>query len=367
VDITVYTESLVAQQPCIKNKTQITANSDVNVLDINLGEVFITPDQQQLIIDTVCPPLPPPVPEQVTGVVASSTPSRNGSLGVKVTWNSAKDTSNRGLGVIQSYTITAEPSIPPVTVLSPLTSVDIYGLNQSVSYRFILVATNGVGSSIPSALSNEYTPSPVPSAPRNVVASAGDNTITVTWDIPTQQGDSITEYTITSIPPTELKTVNSFSPRIIQMVGLQIGTTYTFYVIAKNDNGNSIAGISNSVRAVSYPSVPRGIYGTPGDSILTAFWISPQVSGGSSIALYKVSPEPLPPGYTPVSVTVTDQKITDYSITLRGLSNGSSYSIKVEAISSAIVNSVALSSSATSPESYLVATVPDAPILEFDL
>ena len=54
-------------------------------------------------------------------------------------------------------------------------------LTNGDSYTFTVTGTNGNGTGAASAPSNSVTPSTVPDAPTNVVATAGNQTATVTW------------------------------------------------------------------------------------------------------------------------------------------------------------------------------------------
>jgi len=63
-----------------------------------------------------------------------------------------------------SYTVTATPAVPPVTVNAPLTQAAIPNLTNGQTYVFRVLATNAVGNSPNSAASNEFTPSELPEA-----------------------------------------------------------------------------------------------------------------------------------------------------------------------------------------------------------
>jgi uncharacterized protein len=76
-----------------------------------------------------------------------------------------------------------------------------------------------------------------PSKPLHVVATAGDESATLTFDVPTTNGGlEITGYTATSTPGGIIAT--STGTRIV-VDGLTNGVEYTFTVVATNDSGDS--------------------------------------------------------------------------------------------------------------------------------
>ena len=131
---------------------------------------------------------PSTVPDAPTNVVASGDDQT-----ATVTWTPG---SNEG-STTTSYTVTAtdtssSPNDPTdggetctYTVASPevdsctFTSPNL--LTNGDSYTFTVTGTNGDGTGAASAPSNSVTPSEAPSAPTDVVATAGNQTATVTW------------------------------------------------------------------------------------------------------------------------------------------------------------------------------------------
>jgi len=89
-----------------------------------------------------------------------------------------------------------------------------------------------------------------PDAPASVVATAtGKRTATVSFAAPASNGGAvITSYTATSTPGSITKTLTQAGSGSFNIDGLQPGTSYTFAVTAKNANGTSTAGTSNSIK-----------------------------------------------------------------------------------------------------------------------
>jgi hypothetical protein len=148
-------------------------------------------------------------------------------------------------GTATSYTAVSSPGgFTATSVSSPIT---IEGLTADTSYTFSVRATNITGSS-PVITTTPVIATSVPDAPTNVTATlgnAGDGTASISFTSGGSGGKSISRYTVTSTPD-GISSSSTSSP--ITISGLAIGTSYTFTVNAKNDNGTSLeSSASNSV------------------------------------------------------------------------------------------------------------------------
>ncbi|MGH3588785.1 MAG: fibronectin type III domain-containing protein, partial [Pseudonocardia sp.] len=89
------------------------------------------------------------------------------------------------------------------------TSLVVAGLTNGTSYRFRVRATNNVGGSAFSGLSNAVTPSTVPGSPTITGVTAGDGRATVRWNAPANNGGSpITGYLVRVLTATGLVVEN---------------------------------------------------------------------------------------------------------------------------------------------------------------
>jgi hypothetical protein len=149
---------------------------------------------------------------------------------------------------ITSYTVISSPGGYTATTSS--TSVQVTGLQSSVSYTYSVTATNAVGVS-DAGTSSAVTATTVPQSPTIGAAIDADtgNSVTVAYTAGATGGKSVSTYTAISSPGSFTGT--GASP--ITVSGLTTGTSYTFTVAATNANGTSAASAaSNSVA----PRVP---------------------------------------------------------------------------------------------------------------
>jgi hypothetical protein len=80
---------------------------------------------------------------------------------------------DNGGSAITSYTVTAWTggSATAITATGPSSPIVVTGLTNGTAYTFKVHATNAAGNGPESIASNSVTPSGVPGAPTNVVAS----------------------------------------------------------------------------------------------------------------------------------------------------------------------------------------------------
>ena len=125
---------------------------------------------------------------------------------------------------------------------------------------------------------------PAPTAPTNVVATAGNGQASLTFTPPSDNGGSaITSYTATSNPG-GLTGTSVGAATAITVTGLANGTAYTFTVAASNAIGTSLTtGTSNSVLIPYALTYTAGANGT-----LSGIMIQLVLSSGSGTAVTAV-------------------------------------------------------------------------------
>ena len=195
---------------------------------------------------------------------------------------------------ITGYTVTASPGSGTCSTTGA-TSCTVSGLTNGTPYTFTVTATNAVGTGPESNAANA-TPqaaATVPGAPTNLVATAGDTTVQLTWTAPASDGGSpITGYTVTGSPGGTCSTTGATTCTVS---GLTNGTLYTFHVTATNAVGTgpeSNAASATPQAAATVPGAPTNLAATAGDTTVQLTWTAPTDDGGSPITGYTVTGSP---------------------------------------------------------------------------
>ncbi len=195
------------------------------------------------------------------------------------------------------------------------------------SYTFTVAATNSVGTGSASAASSAVVPDNVPDAPATPTANAGNQTATVNWTTPFNEGSTITGYVVTPYDngtagtPVTVGNVLTYT-----FNGLNNGDSYTFTVAATNGVGTgSPSGQSTAVVPDTVPDTPAAPLATAGNTQASITWTAP-FNEGSSITGYVLTEYD---GATEVT-QVTVGNVLAY--TFSGLTNDHSYTYTVAAI-----------------------------------
>ena len=244
---------------------------------------------------------------------------------------------------ITGYTVTSSPG--GLTGTGNSSPISVTGLTNGQAYTFTVVATNAIGSGGASGASPAVTPATNPDAPTAVVATAGDQTASVAFAAPIQNGGSaVTSYTVTSSPAGAGPTTGASSP--ISVTGLTNGVFYTFTVVATNSVGDSVGSTPSTPVETGLPDAPTGLQATGGNAQATITFTPPTNDGGVAITGYTATS-------TPGGLVSTR---SGSPITVGGLTNGTSYTFTVHAINA---SGVSIESAATN--AVIPATVPGAP------
>jgi outer membrane protein OmpA-like peptidoglycan-associated protein len=287
---------------------------------------------------------PATVPDAPTGVDVT-----RGDSSVNVSFAPGDD----GGSPITGYTATATPvgGGDPVTTTCADSPCTLTGLGNGTTYTITVHATNDVGDSGESQASSEVTPATVPDAPFITDATHGNGDTTVTFTAPPDNGATVSGYTVTAVPEgggATAITPCDGSPCTID--GLSNGTTYSFTVHATNAVGDGVESNSVDATPATVPDAPTNLSVTRGDGQLGLSFDPPAFDGGSALTGYEVT---LDGGQT--WDTLTTSGTEPVTATLTGLTNGTSYDIRVRAVNDEGSSDPALGGV------HVPATVPDAP------
>jgi len=201
----------------------------------------------------------------------------------------------------------------------------------------------------------------VATAPYLRAVSMGNAQATVSFTAPQSNGGAdIQYYSVVATSPTEpiVATYSCVatplaSPPGCTILGLQNGSVYSFQVFALNVAGTGAgSNVSATYIPATNPDAVTGLATVPGNTTLAISWVAPESLGGGAFTAYQVfirergttfssTPSAIvgaANGANPADVTATS-----YSAT--GLTNGTTYDVKVVAITTA--NSTAMESNTT--------------------
>ena len=230
--------------------------------------------------------------------------------------------SSSGQGQIQ-YTVMSTPS--GIVATGNSSPIVVNNLINGTAYTFSVAASNNAGYSAYSGPSNQVTPQATkPDPPVIVSGIAGDGTATIAFLPPSNDGGApITGYVITAaIGNITMNTTSS----PVTISGLTNGTSYTFYVVAKNSLGTSDpSSVIIIPKTVPNPPVIAAVEQNTQTSVTVE--ITPPNTNDEAIESYTITAT----SSTSQTITLTSQST---SILLTGLTAGETYTFTAIATNS---------------------------------
>ena len=303
-------------------------------------------------------PTQPTAPGAPTGLTATA-----GNASVALSWTAPASNGGSavtGYAVYRGSTSGGESPTPIATNVVGTTFTDTGEVNGT-AYYYKVAAINAVGTSPQSTEASATPRATIPSAPVGLIASAGDGTVALSWQMPTSDGGSgITGYSVyrgTSAggeggtPIATNIALTSFTD-----TGLVNGTSYFYRVTAVNAVGPSPSSNEASATpraSATVPSAPQSLVAAATSTTVTLSWSAPAANGGSAVTGYTVYRGTSAGGEasTPLASNVALTSFTD-----TGLVNGTTYFYRVTA-----VNAVGPSPSSNEASATPQATVAGAP------
>jgi len=271
-----------------------------------------------------------PAPAAPTNLTASA-----GNAQVSLTWTASSGATT--YNVYRSTTSGAE------TLLASAVSSTSYAdssVTNGTTYYYKVAAVNAGGTS---PLSSEVSATPqvaAPPAPTNLVATAGNAQVSLTWTA----SSGATSYNIyrATTSGTETLLQSGVSSTTFTDSSVTNGTTYYYKVAAVNAGGTS--PLSSEVSAtpqVAAPAAPTNLTATAGNAQVSLTWTTS--SGATSYNIYRST--------TSGAETLLASGVSSTSYTDSSVSNGTTYYYKV----------AALNAGGTSPLSSEVSATPQVP------
>ena len=180
------------------------------------------------------------VPDQVTGLSATAVSTSQ----INLSWTTPSD----GGSAITGYKIEQKDG-PWSTIVAntgdTLTTYSVIGLNADTTYQYRVSAINAIGTGAASSTASATTlDSPtIPTVPLNLIATAGDSSVILNWDIPLSDGgEPISDYVI-ELSSDNGQTWNVYDDGVsivtVTMIAeLQNNHRYVFHVYAVNMVGD---------------------------------------------------------------------------------------------------------------------------------
>jgi titin len=234
---------------------------------------------------------------------------------------------------------------------SSATSATVAELTNGTSYVFRVAAINSEGAGAFSTQSVAVTPRAVPSAPSALTATAGNQAVTLAWIAPASNGATLTDYLV-QYSSNSGSSWTTFADGVsasisVNVTGLTNGTSYVFRVAAVNSVGTgAFSGTSVSITPLTLPGAPTSVVGTYGDASVALTWNAPASNGGASITDYDVQVSSTNGASW---ISFAHSASADRSITVTGLTNGTSYIFRLAATTSVGTGSYSAASTAVTP------------------
>jgi PKD repeat protein len=223
-------------------------------------------------------------------------------------------------------------------------TADTVGTSTSAQHTYAASGTYTVTITVTDTASNvtsttrsvTVTVATAPSAPRALVGTPRNASVSLAWAAPVSTGGAtITDYVV-QFRRTGTTSWTTFADgvrttRTAVVTGLVNGRSYQFRVSAKNSVGTGAASATVTATPRTVPGVPRSVAVSTARGALVVSWRAPSSDGGSAITDYKIQRRV---AGAKKWKTVKDGVRTTTSVRLTDLPAGTDQEFRVRAVSS---------------------------------
>ncbi|MBT0774216.1 fibronectin type III domain-containing protein [Kineosporia sp. J2-2] len=283
----------------------------------------------------------------------------SGAGQLNVSWTAPASSGGTAISdyVIQYKLVSASSWTTFADGTSTSTSAVVKPLTNGSSYDVRVAAVNSSGTSAYSSTATG-TPQAAAGAPTALALTPGAGQMGASWKAPADNGGAaITDYSLqyraSGVSSWSTFTHTASTATQATVTGLSNGTAYDVRVAAVTSVGTGTYTATATATPQTTPDTPTGLNLAGGNGTLDVTWSAPTGTGGSAITDYVVQ-------YKLASAsswsTFTHDPSTTLKAKLTGLTNGSSYTVRVAA-----VNAQGTGAYSTSATGAPAAMIPDAP------
>ncbi|MFI5496817.1 fibronectin type III domain-containing protein [Actinoplanes sp. NPDC051859] len=226
----------------------------------------------------------------------------------------------------------------------------VTSLTNTTTYQVKVRARNSVGPGAESTASPVTPGSVAPDAPTGLSTTPGNGSAALVFTPPVNDGGSaITSYEVSTDNGVNWTTIATSAgnggTRTATVTGLTNTTTYQIKVRARNAVGPGAAtSASPTTPAAQVPGAPTGVSTTPGNGSAALVFTPPADDGGSTITRYEVSTDN---GVNWATIATSAGNGGTRTATVTGLTNTTTYQVKVRAVNSVGDGAASTASSVT--------------------
>lgn len=238
------------------------------------------------------------------------------------TYTGGTELMNIGYSIDNAYSFTFPD---PVVTTSPITIPD---LQNGTNYFISLRAINAAFSYSAGSTSVLATPTELPDAPTDLVASIIDQGLSIDFEAPLNSAVPIQNYKYQLSSGAWIASSPEVSGPPVVITGLTNGTQYSVKlkaVISSGDGEESLPVLGTPAKPAAAPTITSI---TAGNALLTVFFTKSSDLGGATLEDYRYS---IDSGVTYIAAAVTDISPTTGSLQVTGLVNGTTYTVTLKA------------------------------------